>query len=266
MTVWSSVHAPRAASELCRSFVRAACRTWRSIRRGDLHGLIPSEETITDVNLLDLRVRNPRSVEVYRMSKWQEGTKTGADWEWWIGGGHSWVGMRIQAKLLRPGRLSQLPKLMGYRRGQQLQRLLESAQRDGLFPIYCFYNAEQWFPWPSCHLCDPMPATFGCAIVPAPHPWAEWLGDHSLHWRSAALQLPALPWSCLVCPGCWLAPDAGTPAEQVYWTLVPAFERFEFFIGPLRGELPSYILALREGRRPQARPDVARILVTETAG
>lgn len=263
LAVTSSSVASRSRAErrLCRSFVRAACRTWRLVCRGARHGLMPSEETLTDLNLLDIRSRNPSSVWIWRMSKWEEGKKSGADWEWWVGRQGAWVGMRIQAKLLRPGQAAPLRTTVGYRNGSQLARLLKSSASARVFPLYCFYNAEHWWPWTwhvRCCACRPIPAAFGCALVPAPLFQASWQREW-LDCRCCVFPW-AVPWSCLVCPESVGA--SGDPfAERVYRLLRELFQRLDFEPPELAGELPGYILDLQEGRRPRERPDVARILV-----
>jgi hypothetical protein len=40
------------------------------------------EETLTDLNLLELQAKNPRTVATVKFTRVQEGRRTGADWEW----------------------------------------------------------------------------------------------------------------------------------------------------------------------------------------
>jgi len=248
-------------TRLCRTFVDRAVQTWRYVDIGARNRLIPGEETLTDINLLEIQGRHPGAVRIWRFSKWKEGRATGADWEWWIGGSGWWVGMRVQAKNWRPGTTPKhLAARLNYRRGQQLQLLLSSSAQDGLFPLYCLYNGRRRWPWLTCPTCQPSPQAFGCTIVPAT------CVASALHSGSGAHILSCCrPWSCLVCGQC-LGFPTGALAHQIYDSLLPAFETLQFRMSPLREQLPQYILALREGAPPERLPDVARLLLIEEGG
>jgi hypothetical protein len=226
---------------------------------------MPGEETFTDINLLEIQAAHPRLVKVWKFSKYREATQSGADWEWWIGRGRRWVGMRVQAKNVSPTTTTaQLARRLRYRGGQQLALLLASSARDGLFPLYCFYNADthrlrgaRWCQPCRCTACGPFPQVFGCAIVPATSI------RFALASRNAArVPWACFPWSCLVCGGCF-PPRANSLAEQIYHLLRATSEDLEFKVSPLREQLPDYVEALREGVRPERIPEVRWLLLIE---
>ena len=57
------------------------------------------EETLTDLNMLELKLRHSRQVRTKVITKKAEG-KNGADWEWWFTSKHKWIGIRGQAKII----------------------------------------------------------------------------------------------------------------------------------------------------------------------
>jgi len=61
--------------------------------------MVPFETSITDANLYQLWLNHQPEIHIWRYSGTQE-KRTGADWEWWIGGGGHWLGARVQAKKL----------------------------------------------------------------------------------------------------------------------------------------------------------------------
>jgi hypothetical protein len=105
-------------------------------------GLAFSEETITDLLLLELKRAMGGRLQVHKFSKREESV-TGADWVWWLGGRNGWFGMRVQAKRLDHDSL--IYEHLGYRAKKKTHRqidlLISAAAKDGIFPAYCFYNA-----------------------------------------------------------------------------------------------------------------------------
>lgn len=119
---------------LCSTFHSRAITTWLDIVNGQRMNLIPSEESITDYHLLEIQRKNPFEVRSRRFTKWQESRGSGADWEWWIGGGFRWIGLRIQAKKIDFLKQA-FPELARKSwRKRQVDRLIESSASDGVAP------------------------------------------------------------------------------------------------------------------------------------
>ena len=101
------------------------------------------EETITETNLLEIRRRHPKTVELLTFSKSQESKNTGADWEWHIIGNAYTLKMRIQAKrIYKAGGIGNLNQMGKEATKPQIDLLIEDAKANRLFPAYCFYCAE----------------------------------------------------------------------------------------------------------------------------
>lgn len=122
-----------------------AVRTWDMLTDGHDLQISISEETITDINLLEIRRSNLRNVAVVKFPKLVE-AKSGADWDLWIGNdSDGWLRYLIQAKKLHL-RTSKYVHLRHYHldeRGNkilQIDQLYKFALQTGAIPAYCFYN------------------------------------------------------------------------------------------------------------------------------
>lgn len=100
------------------------------------------EVTATEQNFF--RLRDFWTKRVYIVTNEPDEFETGADWEWLIGHGQSWVQIRVQAKILnRNGRFSELGH--PHSSGQQMARLIDPNPADVTcrwLPLYVFYAAE----------------------------------------------------------------------------------------------------------------------------
>ena len=178
--------------ELCETFEALAGRTWSYLRAAHETDVRIGEETLTDINLIDIQDRHPGEVVTRKFTRAQEAAN-GADWEWWfIGGGQSF-GARVQAKKLYPDR--GYTSLYGDGRSQS-SALLASASKDAVTPMYCFYNftdPKNRGDWP---LLSPDLAVdqMGCGLAPAgaveraivdrhESPSLDALGSYQLPWR-----------------------------------------------------------------------------------
>lgn len=98
------------------------------------------EESLTDWLLYDLSRRVPR-VAYQKFTRWDEGTRTGADWEWWLWFDAFALGVRVQAK-----RLAASDNYAGIaysnRTGMQIDLLRDDARQEGLLAAYCFYTSS----------------------------------------------------------------------------------------------------------------------------
>src|SRR5688572_13448409 len=85
---------------LCETFKNRSSSTWTLLSKAREVDSQLLEETLTDLNLLELKLKHPREIITKSFTKPREGL-TGADWEWWLTGPKSlWLGFRVQAKVL----------------------------------------------------------------------------------------------------------------------------------------------------------------------
>ena len=126
------------AADLCTTFQERAAWTQRHIRRSKMHRLALLEETITEINLAMIADKHEEHVFTRQFSRKEEGSKSGADWLWCIGGPGAWLCMLVQAKLVSPktGSCSNLD----YRTGEQRATLVKFARTHRFLPIYCIYS------------------------------------------------------------------------------------------------------------------------------
>ena len=96
------------------------------------------EETITDVNLLEISACHDDFVMTQKYTRREEGAKSGADWLWCIGEPGSWISMLVQAKIINP-KTQNCPRL-DYRSGEQRRMLVKFAKSNKLLPLYCIYS------------------------------------------------------------------------------------------------------------------------------
>lgn len=236
------------SSRLCETFQRIALRTEGWLTEGRRPALVPSETSITDLNLFELSKRHPRSVFVRRFTQFDEHTN-GSDWEWCIGARSSWYRMRIQAKKLDNfGRhYDCLDDVLDQKTGPaelQITRLIRTA---GSMPaIYCLYNGE---PDPVLAVrwdipCDPAGMWLhGCSIASA-----SALEPLVKAGKKGIVDIAPLsrPWSDLVC--CPKGTDIATRVQSVCSGLG---EREGQEPGQLLGQIdrqpPEWAVRLREG-------------------
>lgn len=123
---------------------RLASETWRKVEFGDQSGIKFREDSLTEHNLLQLRMVHPQ-LKVRRFNQSQEKT-VGADWEWWVGSPtERWYCLRIQAKRAHGSAYKYLDhpgvKLGSY----QYETLIDSCKRtSGMYPFHVFYNGLDW--------------------------------------------------------------------------------------------------------------------------
>lgn len=164
----------------------------------------PLEETLTDINLLALKLKHPYEVVTQTVPKKQEAVN-GADWEWWLTGpSGKWLGFRLQAKIIKLR--SSLYEHLHYKPKKspffQSDLLIRSAlnNRPQAIPLYCLYSF--WndpaisSSWP-CGSFTKDVRGFGCSLASA-------FGVRSLRLKKKANDIGSLlpfmkPWHCLVC-------------------------------------------------------------------
>ena len=131
--------------QLC--LLRLSTNTWSRRGAAKRNRISFNEETATEVLLVDLAVQFPGEVKIIPFTKKQE-ARTGADWAWAFvcPDGISCRAMLVQAKRLDDS--DQAYRSLYYRGRQsgstavqsQLDRLIATAQRYELPPVYAFYN------------------------------------------------------------------------------------------------------------------------------
>lgn len=216
-------------SRLCKDFVEQAVKTWKYIELSELTNIGLSEESITDINLLDLQRTHPSEILTQKFSKPRE-SQIGADWEWWLGSQGKWLGLRIQAKKLDPDNLSYPFLEHVSTNGRQIELLINHSliQQPPRIPIYIFYNywdMQQFSaPW-LCQTFPPQLEALGCGVVEAQ--LVKRILDAGSNQLADIANL-MYPWSCLVC--CHGYSKASGDSEKLpsraFNFLSNAFERF----------------------------------------
>jgi hypothetical protein len=227
---------------ICRTFQSLSKRTWRIMRDGTIYKCMPSEESITDFLLLDLKRRHQVEIQIVKFSQKQEGTTTGADWEWWFGDGSNWFGIRVQAKKISPIALtySQLDKVSGGTGRKQVDLLIADAKCHGLWPIYILYN--YWTnsrkaspPW-RCKSFPQSGPLWGCSFADADSIKGQIANkQNSLY----DIGMMMMPWHCLVCCRGYARENATLPyrAHGIAKNLISKGE-----IPDITKQLPAHIL------------------------
>jgi hypothetical protein len=185
---------------LCGTFQRQATWTWKCLEQTRGFGGHLGEETLTDLNLLEIRSRHRTEIITKTFTKAKESTE-GADWEWWLTGvSGQWLGFRIQAKVIdvRTNRYEQLHYIgpSGVAQARLLcDRALDSSPR--CIPLYCLYShySGDLNDLPkSSRFRDHQLETFGCAFVDA----FFIRSNKSCHTFEHLFPL-MVPWHTLVC-------------------------------------------------------------------
>ena len=169
-----------AGNVLCNAFVEFSRMCWKDLSdaaalNNSTEKFSLSEESLTDYRLLELgRAKAHLASRGYHLSivkftRADEGKKTGADWQWIFVGGGRWIGLRVQAKKLY-GNLNYQSLRQKNKKGKfQYNQLIEDAERDNLFPVYCFYNysTDSTYRVPAHCPCFEHSEDWGCSIADA---------------------------------------------------------------------------------------------------
>lgn len=187
-------------------FEELSKRTWLRLEQSLAFDISQGEETITDINLLDMAIAGVRGLKIWKCPKNEE-PKLGIDWWWLIGNDHvGWRSYMVQAKKL--DLMTKCYPTLNHRVGErtQIEILEEEAARRCAFPLFCFYNYVGVRPlalmrYMHC-LAEPREvAQLGCTVAPL------WLVQKIVHKRSRPTnrtfdyihkQTDTIPWRCLV--------------------------------------------------------------------
>ncbi len=196
-------------------FEKLAFSTWQRIFYAKKYKIPQGEETITDLNLLEIAMAKCSEVQVIKTDKYKEKTQ-GTDWEWWIGNNRiGYLRYAVQAKKIHQDFLNY--KTLKHKVGseQQIDILERYARNNRAIPLYCFYNYSEYTRpilsgyW---HCNSPLESEqLGCTITPLRNV-QEALQErgrkkfdflHKLH--------DTKPWRCLVyCPSLLQVYKSGT--------------------------------------------------------
>jgi hypothetical protein len=124
--------------DLYTTFQERTSWTSKIIEDGFSSRLGVLEETITDVNLIEISRKHSDYVLTRKFGRREEGSESGADWLWCIGEPGAWFSVLAQAKVINPK--TSTCHALNYRSGDQRRLLLDFARRHRLFPIYCLYS------------------------------------------------------------------------------------------------------------------------------
>ena len=119
-----------------------AIDTWNRIELGWRYECSHGEETLTDINLLSLKMAGGPRVKIWKVAKPEE-AKYGIDWHWYVHSRGTWRQYAIQAKILhQKDKYAQLRHLVGRvpPRIKQIDLLEAFAISRGAVPLYCFFN------------------------------------------------------------------------------------------------------------------------------
>lgn len=177
--------------------------TWKTIAESRRANFQLKEETFTDINMLELKLRHSGQVKTTVFSKPAEG-KNGADWEWWFNfNNNQWIGFRVQAKILNIGSEEfehlhyQTPATGIY----QCDKLIQNAltKRHPKIPLYCFYlqtdNPARLANW-SCGSFASTKELWGCSLLSAFEVKRLRASNHK---HLCHVENLMKPWHCLVC-------------------------------------------------------------------
>lgn len=190
-------------NSLCYDFQDIAVKTWNLLGNAYNNDFAIGEETITDINLLELKMRQPNLVYTKKFSRNAEGVN-GADWVWIIVGrnGNTFM-LYVQAKKLflpslryksllhaAPNPTEQLDKLI-------LNKFFYPIGLP-IYPIYVFYNyLPNHNPLIPCNCGRNLSVELaGCSYADAFSIRNEMLANHN---RFSDYVQYQYAWSCLVC-------------------------------------------------------------------
>lgn len=164
-------------TDLCTVLGQWSNWSWDKLLADTEVGFPPAEDQLTQELLSTVGHRFGHLTALWnqkRYSNRSEGgpTKPNADWEWWVGDGAGWNGIRVQAKKMDPssGLYPDLDNDLTKKRQQATWLIANALKASGRpVPAYCFFNA--WAdPAPvTSHLgTSPWRRLFGASLVPAP--------------------------------------------------------------------------------------------------
>lgn len=193
---------PKNTKELFESL---ATTTWERLEDSEKLGCLQGEETITDINVLEIKRAGFPNISVNTIPKTEE-AKKGFDIDLgvWIGSnsGH-WQHFLIQAKRLDTSNLKYNKLRHKIKEQFQFEKLEDHAKTmPNTTAFYCFYNFVKldnlnnfW------RCCEPFEEhQLGCTIAPLDSIRNAFspTGSKTFQWIHSQNQ--TIPWRCLFCP------------------------------------------------------------------
>lgn len=131
-------------NDLKTLFSDLAKSTWERINLSWKYDISQGEETITDLLQLEIARLGAPYIQVIKTTKQFE-SKTGVDWEWWIGNdSFGWVRFVVQAKKIDANgdykSLTRKVRSRGKNQGYQHELLMRYGNTSNAIPLYCFFN------------------------------------------------------------------------------------------------------------------------------
>lgn len=181
---------------------RLAENTWERLAMSLRLGCSQGEETITDINLLEILRAALPDILVVKTSKADEAVK-GIDWEMWIGSNSAgWWRYAVQAKKVNSpaSRYDKLRHKIGSK--YQFEILDKYAKANNSIPLYCFYNFVDLSSLHKYWRCGQsfQQEQLGCTIAPLDSIRKGFMprGPKTFDWIHTQGQ--TIPWRCLACP------------------------------------------------------------------
>jgi hypothetical protein len=182
---------------LCQTFQEIAHQTFDMLGRARSVEHQPLEETLTDINILELKTRHGREIFSENFNKKKEGAN-GADWEWWLTNEsmNSWLGLRVQAKIInfKSNSFKHIHYYSKKSAEYQLNKLKRASFNEGLIPLYCLFTHQ--FAGGINSARDTQ-KSLGCALVSVEH-IESLLSNHKADDYQSVME-QAIPWEDLVC-------------------------------------------------------------------
>lgn len=188
---------------LCDSFKKLSLETWNTIQKSRSVNYQMKEETLTDYNMLELKLRHSSQIRTRVFTKPEEGVN-GADWEWWFkGNSNKWIGFRVQAKILniQSDEFEHLHYKTRRTGIYQSDKLINNALSQSIprIPLYCLFlqtnNNSLLNKW-TCKTFGQIKDLYGCSLISA-FTVQKLRTTNSKHLSD--LEDYIKPWHCLVC-------------------------------------------------------------------
>lgn len=262
--------------DICQAYRDISHRTNELLYRSSRVDHQVLEETITDINMFQLKEEFPNQVLTKTMTKPEEGVN-GADWEWWLTNSTKtmWLGVRVQAKIFNSAKASY--KSLHYVNPKssisQIDKLKNEAIRLGMVPLYCFYSYSTpgtVIPSIQCVTYPHSPEFYGCSLGTVQH--VERLYAKNKATDYASVMKGVSPWHCLVC--CqgygngtlpqrawkWLTSHSGDYSEQ-YFEAENRRVKGSLEVG-IRDNAPSYVQGILNNETEAEYPsNVGRVTI-----
>lgn len=151
------------------------------------------EESITEW-LLDYFDQHSNLLKYYQFNRHEEGTYSGADWDWWILLNNGCFKLRIQAKKVKAGTNHYNAITHSNKNGYQIDLLLNSSSRYNFYPLYALYGKQE-----GVERCKKPPKPISLHICSAQEIYDLIFGSARQRIESSDLLGLTIPLECLFC-------------------------------------------------------------------